>query len=448
MKASAARVAFFALVLICVLIRVVVHFNYMPVQYPDSSGYINLASQIRSLDFGNYDGSRTPIYPLMLLSFGLDYGLVWYAQMAMGISISLMLYWFALNRTQSAIFAFLVGLSHSLSLNQLFAEANILSETLSTFLLVCSLLLVAPASHRTRHYLPHLACTGIVVGLAGLTRPILLLLAPLYCLFFALQWSHQGRAIVPTTARASHLLSFASPIIVMVLGWSVFNSVTTNYFGPTTLVGYNLSQHAGAFIELAPDEYAEIRDLYLRYRQAQIANTGSHSMTIWNAYPEMQKVTGTSFGDLSRRLTTLSVTLFVEHPTLYLKSASRAWIEFWRVSNYWQLEQVKLPFLARALESTWWIEKRLLVLVNLMFLSITAYSLCRSLIRRQLFPSALDVLVIAVVLSASVVQALTEYGENARYSIPIQSLVVYLVSLSAWSYIVKSRQLRRGSASH
>ena len=68
-----AKVLFLALILIGILVRVIIWFNYEPIVYNDTKLYAELAGYIQKLDFDGYNGARTPGYPLWLLLGGLNY---------------------------------------------------------------------------------------------------------------------------------------------------------------------------------------------------------------------------------------------------------------------------------------------------------------------------------------------------------------------------------------
>jgi 4-amino-4-deoxy-L-arabinose transferase-like glycosyltransferase len=64
---------------------------------------------------------------------------IWIAQMALGVAISLLLYDIALQLTGRPLFAVIAGLAYSFNLGQLFFEANLLTETLTTFWIILTL---------------------------------------------------------------------------------------------------------------------------------------------------------------------------------------------------------------------------------------------------------------------------------------------------------------------
>jgi hypothetical protein len=158
-------VLFWSLVTICVLVRLLLWFNYKPIVYNDTPLYLDLASYIRHLDFQGYQGERTPGYLLLLLLSGLNYQIVWLVQSVLGISISLMLYLIAKHQTESVGLAFIIGLAHTLSINQVFFEASLLTETLTTFLVVLSLLLLVWRHHaRPENTIYYDLALGLVIA--------------------------------------------------------------------------------------------------------------------------------------------------------------------------------------------------------------------------------------------------------------------------------------------
>jgi hypothetical protein len=70
-----------------------------------------------------------------------------------------------------------------------------------------------------------------------------------------------------------------------------------------------------------PDQYAAIRDTFIRFRDEQVVQTGTAANAIWNAIPSLEQVSGLGFYDLSDTLAKISIQLIREHPGLYLQSA-------------------------------------------------------------------------------------------------------------------------------
>jgi hypothetical protein len=149
-------------------------------------------------------------------------------------------------------------------------------------------------------------------------------------------------------------------------------------------------------------------------------------MTIFLAREELQSTTGLSDVELSREFAKLSVGLFLDNPGLYLRSVGKAWFSFWAVPNYWNLENFRTPALARAVESVWQVEKWLLRIGYLAFVIIALPTLWIAWVRKRGVDRGWHwtAVLVGIVLSASLLQALLEYGENPRYAIPTQSIAM------------------------
>jgi len=199
------------------------------------------------------------------------------------------------------------------------------------------------------------------------------------------------------------------------------------------LIGFNLTNQSGAFIELAPDKYASVRDPYLKARTEQINETGTYAMAIFRAVPEIERHTGYDRVQLTRELTKMSLELFVAHPIRYAAGVLRAWVRFWQPPLYWRSSlffgEIRAHPLFRALAAT---EILALALANLVFLLSSAGLALLFLARR--WGVGFDSYAMAVVLTVSVVEALLEFGDNSRYSVPTAPLVLYTVMVSVWRF--------------
>lgn len=419
-------VTLFALGLICMSVRIAVWATWSPTSEVDTPSYVDMAYILRSLDFSHYLGLRPPGYPLLLLLAALDFDRVWVLQSILGVAISLMVYSLTYSQTRSAAWAFLAGLAHSLNLNQLLFEASILTETFSAFLLVAVVwLLLRPLGAGGQRLSVYVAA-GVAAGIASLTRPLLLYLGPLCLLVLFHDWR---RVRVPLPSRLKWALFFLAPWILLVVGWSLFNLVTVDYFGVTTLGGYEITNQTGAFIELAPEKYAAVKEVYLRYRAQRMAQFGTHVNTIHVAVHDLLKETGLSYSDLSRTLLRMSLELIAAHPIRYLKGVTRAWVDFWRQNIYWQANP-RPGLQLRIWSLQWWLIQGA-VLIFLAVSSKALWSLVRG--RRNPPVSIQCLLPTSIVLVGSVIQALIELGGNARYAIPFQPLVVLVAFVSMHS---------------
>ncbi len=427
-------VALVALIAISAVVRLLVVLNFRARASWDTPGFVLAAQSIASLDFSRYDGKRTPIYPLLMLLAGMDWDVLRWIQSLLGIGIASMMFAITWHRTRSAAASFVVGLLCSVALPELLFEQIIYSETLCTFWIVLSLLAYARTSEAAGKW--DYALLGISAALAGMTRPMFLFLGPLYFCFMLVR----ERPLKLQMLHAARLALVLAPTLLLALGWSAVNKHTVNYFGVTTTTGYNLSNHSGAFMELAPPRYSKIADIYLRYRAWQIPRMGSQTMTIWYAENEIKRTTGLSTAELSKQLTRMSLEMFAEHPMLYLESVARSWVRFWGFGFYHYVGFFK--------DSTGPIFYALLVVlgslqlgINVTFLIVAAYWAVRWLMGWA--SCDFDLGVIAIVLAGSVVQAFLEYGENVRYFVPLTPLAIYMVVTFVWRTIEARRGRRQ-----
>jgi len=407
-----------ALVAVSVLVRLLIVLNFRARASWDTPEFIVTARAIASLDFRQYDGKRTPIYPLLMLLAGMDWDVVRLIQSLLGIAIASMMFALGWMRTRNVAASFVIGLMCSIAISELLFEQIIYSETLCTFWIVLSMLAYARICAGAKMW--DYVLLGVSAALAGMTRPMFLFLGPLYLCFMLIR----ARPLNVRKLRDARLAWVLAPTLVLALGWSAVNQRTINYFGVTTTLGFNLSNHSGAFMELAPSQYSKIADIYLRYRARQISTVGSQAMTFWYAEGELKRATGLSTAELSKQFARMSLEMFAEHPLLYLQSVAKSWVRFWGFGFY--------DFIGFFRASTsGFIFAVLLALgslqlgINIAFLGIAAYSVWRWMRRQTRFDFELGV--IAMVLAGSVVQAFLEYGENVRYLAPLVPLTIYVV---------------------
>lgn len=409
------------LTLLWLVTRGILFACYEPVTYPDSGAYQRLAHQIITLDFRGYDGQRTPGYPLLLALVAANNFAIWLVQSVLALMTALLVYTLLRRAGTSTSWAMLAAVINLLTLNTLFFEPAIMTETVTGFLLVAvSYLIASLVTGKARSANPWLV--GLMTALLILTRSQYIVLIPVFLVL--LWWFVRER-------RGTTLLIFLLVASAPVLGWAGFNKYQTGYFTITTLLGYNLSNHSGAFMERAPDKDAVLRDTYLKHRDREIAETGAHHMTIFDARQDLLRTTGLSEIGLSREFQRISINLFIAYPADYLRSVGKAWLSYWTEPNYWRLDKVRSPGVSTVVQSLWKVQHLLLRGLNAVFILLTPYVVWRSLTRRDAVSHSMRVALVlaANVVSVSVMQALVEFGENGRYFIPNQPLVLMVVLL-------------------
>jgi hypothetical protein len=429
-------IALAALITLAVLVRIVTVYSYAPAVFPDSGTYIRLAEQFLKLDFTGNNGWRTPGYPLLLAATRVDYDLVWIVQGLMGTAVTIMLFVLVFKATDSLAAAVVAGLAHTLALNQLLLEAAVLAEAMAGFLVTAAVYVASKAWERG--WPPGLvALTAGLSAAAVLTRPVYIVLGAVVLMLIVI-FGRENRA----RSALTFLVVFSAPLLL----WMAFNKATLGYFGMSTLLGFNLTNHTGAFMEKAPDEYAAIRDVYLKYRDQRTAEGKSHSMTIFYARKELEEKTGLDDIQLSRELQRLSVGLILANPGAYLTGASKSWVGFFAVPTYWNTADARDPGAVRAISAISDAEKWALRVGSIVFLLVALPTLWIAWVRERGMSAPWNTasLMVAVVLAASVLQALLEYGENGRYGLPTQSLAM-AAAITVVALAVGRR--RRGSAS-
>jgi hypothetical protein len=450
-KNSSPKHWLFLVIAVAILERLLVILFYQPVGYSDTPSYRRLAEAVLH-GFNSYDGTRTPGYPVFLALVGSDQR-VWLAQIMLGFITTLLLFFIAWKLTDKAWFGGIIALAHTLNLGQLFFESNLLTESLTTFLLVLTTagVLIWLLYPRIRGVWSALLL-GLCSTITLLVRPLFIYL-PFLALFFLWIGTKLSSDREPLADKKSGVteqestpkkvfpwhvgLVFLIPVILLLGGWVRFIHKEFGDWSLTTMTGYHLVQHTGNFFEYVPDEYASVRDTYIKYRDEHIAQYGTQTNTIWEAIPEMSRVSGYSFYALSRVLTRISIQLILKHPLLFAKSVASGWWMFWRTSVYWSADALKLPWLAGILTPTILIQRAILFVINLVFIITSVYFVFTesfAAIRHKSGKSrfgfskpaqnAFFWFLLSNIWLTSILQTLLDHGDNPRFLVPLQSLVV------------------------
>lgn len=501
--------------LIALAQRLVLLVSSWPVNYSDTNSYRRLADAILN-HWKGYDGTRTPGYPYFMAIFGSDQN-VFRTQLILGLLITAIFFYIGWRVSHSPVFGALLALAHTLNLGQALFEANLLTETLTTFWL--ALVLLGVFLWLERPAWRNLFLTvGIGVGcaLAALTRPLFIFMpvwvgaflvvvalaqrpprtagepglpiidpAPLLdneaaeavpllqSLGQVVNRLRESRRVQETWYRIGglrhgdvfrHLLGVLTPAVVLIGGWMLYVNHSFGIVSLTTMNGYILVQHTGNFFEYVPDQYSSLRDVYLKYRNERIAQYGTQGNTIWDAIPEMERVSGYGFYELSQVLTTISLRLIREHPDLYIRNLLQGWWMFWWAPVYWNPGHIGWELVRNVLAAAIPVERILLVGANLVFvgLSLLVAAGWRWLRKRSPFTGKMTPLLGALrqmtfgrmlagqdsmveriaplwiflagtVWLTSVVQTILDHGDNPRFLVPLQTWVVLWLLGLGWS---------------
>jgi len=413
---------------VAVIIRLALLLFYSPVSYDDTHNYRRLAEAILN-GWQGYDGTRPPGYPLFLAVMGPDSSVMG-GQLGLGLIVTLVLSLTVWKASGSPIFGAAAGLAHTLNLQQVLFEANLLSETLTVFWTVLCLsgvfLWLSALGRRT---LPLAVGISLTAGCAALTRSLFVFL-PVWLAFFLAIRSRlpDGKWIRPDLQKLAALLLPGLALIGLWVGF-IYRSFGT--ISVSTMNGYHMVQHTGYFFEYVPDEYADVREIYLKYRDQRIAEYGTQGNTIWQAIPELQQATGLSFFELSRLLSKISLRLILEHPDRFAGTALRGWWLFWRGPVYASAESLPLgfqPVFSALVKGT----QGGLFLLNLVFLATSSAALVSRKLRSAWKITPFLALLAGTVWVTSILQTLLDHGDNPRFLVPLEWAVVLWVLWVGW----------------
>jgi 4-amino-4-deoxy-L-arabinose transferase-like glycosyltransferase len=425
--------------IVAISTRVLLFLAYPPVSYSDTASYRRSAEAVLG-GFEDYDGTRTPGYPTWMALVGSDRTL-YASQLALGLGITLSWFYIGYKSSGKPFLGGLAALAHTLNPGQLFFEANLITETLSTFWLTLAFLgaFIWYDKPNRRSFWLGLGI-GLAAALATLTRPLFIFL-PIW-LALCLGFSVDGKKL---RLNWQPIAAVLLPAILLVGGWMRWIQTNYHVFSLTTMTGFHLVQHTGYYFEDVPDAHAVLREVYLEYRDARIAETGTQGNTIWDAIPAMQAASGMNFYELSRTLQSISIDLILTHPGEYFSRVLRGWWMFWRAPIYWDRGGIPSDALAAALSVVILGARGLLVVGNLLFIFASLAALVSRRVRDAWEIKPFHILLAGSVWATSVASSLMDHGDNPRFLVPLQTVVVFLVlwvAYQSWQFWLKPGQTK------
>jgi len=426
--------------ILSILLRVLLFTTYSPVAYSDTGGYLRSARAVAN-GFDNYDGTRTPVYPIFIAMMGSE-NAIYAGQLFLGLCVTAA--WFLIGYKASGrpFFGAVIALAHSLNPGQFFFEANLLTETLATFWLMLSFLgayfWLSNANNRSIWLGFGI---GVSAALGALTRPQFIFMPILLSLFliFSFQDGHLKLNWKP-------ILGVLLPAVILIGGWMSWIHSRYHIFSVTTMSGFHLVQHTGYYFEDVPDEYAALRDVYLDYRQDRIQTYGTQSNTIWEAIPAMQEASGMNFYELSRNLQEISIRLILRHPWQYLMRVFKGWWLFWRAPVYWDRDAFSEPIVSTLMQVWVFGARGLMFVMNMVFILSSLSALVVKKLRERWQLTPFHWLLAVCIWGTSILTSLVEHGENQRFLIPLQTVVIFWVLWLAFPILTNSLENQRNLA--
>ncbi len=430
--------------------------------FPDSLGYIAPAMRLLDgLGYGSQEnGFRTPTYPLFIAAILLPFNhadlsscrearvpaclgeaqqepgaqanlrAIVAVQVLLGTLTILLVYWFAWKISRHAWVAALCAFTYPIDLSTGYWEISILTDTLTTFLLMLAVCLTLLAAEARRYRGALHAALGVVLGALALCHSVYLLYAIVPAAFLWLRQRQRG-----SNDFSRYPISLALVLVipaVFVLAWSARNYRVDGYFTPSTISGYNLTQMVGPFMEQAPPSYRDLADIYLDYRADRIAVRGSHSGTIFFAYRDMLAKRGTTWAGLSQMLTAMSLQMIAQHPQDYARVFWQSFVQFWKFGLGRQNYQLPISFdwvkwfLDTRVHEAW---------TALFFITPLVLGLVQFVRRSETFSAAWIWFAIVTVLYAALFSSAFNFGDNERYRTHVARLQYSAVIATAWLLI-------------
>jgi hypothetical protein len=279
---------------------------------------------------------------------------------------------------------------------------------------------------------------GLASALAVLTRPLFIFIPIWLAVFLAITFRDKKLRV---NWRA--LVGVLLPAILLVGGWMLWIQMNYHVFSLTTMSGYHLIQHTGYYFENVPDEYAQLRDVYLAFREERILERGTQGNTIWYAIPAMQEASGLNFYELSRVLQKISVQLILTHPWEDISRVLRGWWLFWRAPVYWDITAMS-PSSAEVMGFIITGIRGVLFGVNILFVLTTLGASLSKKLRKIWDLQSFHWLIAGSIWATSVASSMLDHGDNPRFLVPLQTAVVFWVlwvALHTWFALRKRSQI-------
>ena len=205
--------------------------------------------------------------------------------------------------------------------------AYVMTENLAQFMLVTGLACLAAWCVNGRFLF--LVISALAFGYSALTRPAYQALALVLALSLLVLRGSSPRA-TGDLLKAGLTLIGGTALVLGLMAWNNYRSV--GYFGVVPTAGLHLSTKTMSFVERLPENYAAVREILIRERDAQLVKRGgthTGTQTIWSARDEIAAMTGLSKPELSRYLLRMNYTLIRRAPIEYLREVARSMATYW-----------------------------------------------------------------------------------------------------------------------
>jgi 4-amino-4-deoxy-L-arabinose transferase-like glycosyltransferase len=397
-----------------------------PFEMPDTSGYIVVADDLRDGSLNELHG-RTIGYPLLLMLTGTGDLLYWTQLILHHVAA-----WLVLSVLLSLeVRRSLVLLAAVVLISPPFVEhaANILTESLTTFLLVGGFIAWFYWIRRGNAAL--LIIGAAALGFSGLVRPTYqVITVGLAVLVLLGIWVlRKDRLMVRRLAISGAAMLIAGGVFIG--GMLAHNGARFGYSGLSPLAGFHLSTRTVPLVERLPDTYAVERDILVKYRDEHLIQPGSSHQGfayIWDARGELMTTLDMDNVQLSNHMLRLNLMLIRESPLEYLAIVGGS------IVSYWFPISARANFDSTAIRLGW--SAGHFLLVALFFASILAVGTLAIIVPRLWRSTPTGTLrvmtlvgALAIIFFTFVISVAIEIGIN-RYRVPTEPLIVLATCIS------------------
>ncbi|MDH7512073.1 MAG: hypothetical protein QHH14_03885 [Clostridiales bacterium] len=410
---------------------------------------------ITYLVFSDLNPARTPGYPVFIeiIQFSNDlfsitplylHAIIFVQMFFLGMINCYLIYALSKILARSEAFAVFMGLIYNLDYFVVGFEFLILTETLSLTLLGLTLLFYQKI-FMGKKSAPYLA---------GFFSVCLVLTRPSFAALFVCLAGISGLVHLRPKDRRSQLKRLAGPLAIFlfinsagILSWSLRNKVKHDYFGPSTLLPFQL----GYFTQYFYWKYKIGSDAELDpYAAILIEEKGQPFRTAWRFIEDLKM----SDAEIARILFRLNLRLIMENPMDYLRLLPRAASDYYGFSWYWtELYSGKVFGRTKFLIKPWlfffrvynWVYHHLLALLTFVLIAPALFILA-SRKKESVFHLAC-LLEGAIHYNFLISIFFTPGGvNNLRYRLPVEPYIVlvffaalFLLGRALWGRIPKLR---------
>ena len=304
-------------------IRLIFLHGTRPSIFWETDSYVSYATFLKDHLRPPGVGTRAIGYPLFLLIFGnLNFNVIIIIQQLLGLTSGVILFSIMDQLTANSWISAATAIFYSLSVDVLFMEVTIYSETLSTFLLLLAIYAYLRATASPTKL--NLSLLGLNIAFLAITRPIFQALIPLMAIFVLVPGlKRRGlKGIIPV------LWFLMIPAIVMGT-YSTYNFLHDRHFRIAIGRGFSSLDYLG-FPEIyrnLPEDMSYIRDIY-----EEKAKESGQAYVGWgqalNPLLDAQKKRGQPYRDWDEAAFFIFKKAVWANPKGYLAVWSRAFIEY------------------------------------------------------------------------------------------------------------------------